>query len=296
MQPEAPLLDVGSTEAMGVDRKTRVLSRVRPGSKVIEIGGSYSPMAPRSAGFDTFTLDHAPHDELVDYYRKFGVPTDTIEPVDFVCTDGNFDAAVPPEHLGTFDVCISSHNLEHYPNPIRSLQAISRLLTPDGVASFAIPDRRGCFDFFRPLTTAGSWLESYLTGATRHRLQTIFDMEAYVVALDGVPTWHQTLPLQSFSFAGKSLQQSYEEIRSLGPQYRDAHNSVFTPSSFQLLIREIQALGLVDLFPVKIDSNSEVEFYVDLVRRPCTAITPEQRMTLLKRLAREQVQGWERVT
>jgi hypothetical protein len=94
-------------------------------SKILEIGGSYNPIAPRPQGHNTFTLDFANKEYLVRHFFEQGVSAEKIEHVDFVCSDGDFETAVGAEHRGTFDVALSSHNIEHYQNPIRMLRAVS---------------------------------------------------------------------------------------------------------------------------------------------------------------------------
>src|SRR5271163_3563118 len=110
------LLSVRSLPASGKDRWMRLKAAIEDDSKILEIGGSYNPIAPRSRGYNTYTLDYATKEYLIRQYTGHDVNTGNIERVDFVCPDGDFEAAVGAEHYGTFDVILSSHNIEHYQN------------------------------------------------------------------------------------------------------------------------------------------------------------------------------------
>jgi hypothetical protein len=56
---------------------------------ILELGASYSPIAPKSDGWNVTVVDHASQAELVDKYGALGIKdVDRIEPVDFVCGCG----------------------------------------------------------------------------------------------------------------------------------------------------------------------------------------------------------------
>ena len=73
---------------------------------------------------------------------------------------------------------ISSHNFEHSPNPIRFLQGCGKVLKPGGVLSMALPDKRACFDYFRPHTTLGQWLEAFFAERERPTPAQVFDQDS----------------------------------------------------------------------------------------------------------------------
>ena len=138
------------------DRQAFLLAGLDRSARLIAIGPSYNPIAPKSAGWDTRTLDHATRASLVEKYRGHrGVDVDRIEDVDFVWTGGSIVDAVPSDLHGTFDAFIASHVIEHTTDLVGFLDAAATLLTPSGVVVLAVPDKRYCFDYFRPLTTTG---------------------------------------------------------------------------------------------------------------------------------------------
>jgi SAM-dependent methyltransferase len=293
MEESASVLPLPATYG---DRIGRLRANICSESKVLEIGGSYNPVAPRRAGYNTFTVDHATRDELLTKYKdNKGVVE--IETVDFVCWDGNLDSVVGSEHHGTFDVCVASHVIEHQPNPVRLLRNVEMLLTPTGVFTLAIPDKRCCFDFFRPLTNTAHWLEAYERAMRVHSPVGRFEFEAYTVGHDGVVAWNPG-QLNRFHFASSGLAQAYEALKQAGKaegsEYHDIHAWTFVPSSFALIILELHALGVTGFVPTRLHTGGW-EFFVDLRKEARTGINDENRLTLLKRIAREQMEGLSQI-
>ena len=127
----------------GTSRAEKLLGPIDRSARIIEIGPSHNPIAPKSAGWDTRTLDHATQASLVEKYRGHpGVDVDRIEEVDFVWTGGSMLDAVPSNLHGTFDAFIASHVIEHTTDLVGFLDATAALLTPAGVA---VPDKRCSF-------------------------------------------------------------------------------------------------------------------------------------------------------
>ncbi|MGO8973336.1 MAG: methyltransferase domain-containing protein [Steroidobacteraceae bacterium] len=277
-------------------RVGRLRAHIRPECKILEIGASYKPVAPRSAGYNTFTVDHASREELLAKYAVH-VKDPQIEHVDFVCHDGNLAKVIGVEHHGTFDICIASHVIEHMVNPITLLQNVEKLLRPAGVFTMAIPDKRGCFDFFRSLTGTGDWLDAFERNAHLHSRLHRFDFEAYTVGHNGVIGWNPG-PLSHFQFSSKGLKQAWEIMKAVGEgktgDYYDIHAWTFVPSSFALIIFELHALNLIQFAPTDLHTAGW-EFFVDLRKDDRPAISDYDRMKLLKRIAREQAQGFNQL-
>jgi len=76
---------------------------------------------------------------------------------------------------GTFDAFIASHVIEHTTDLIGFLDTAETLLCPSGIVILAIPDKRYCFDYFRPLTTTGEVLCASASRRSRHTRRIIFD-------------------------------------------------------------------------------------------------------------------------
>jgi SAM-dependent methyltransferase len=268
-----------------LDRVTRLLGTASRSLQILEIGPSYSPIAPKSGGWRTHVVDHSPRNKLQTKYANAGVDVDLIEEVDTVWQDGPLHDAVPPALLGRVDLIIASHVLEHIPNLIGFLRSASQLLTPGGRLSVALPDRRYCFDCFRPWTTTGELLEAYHRDRHRHSLGTAFDHLAYSAATDGQIAWGPRpvkAPdlLDPFAAAVDTVASYSDEADQ---PYKDYHAWQFAPAGFRLIILELAALGLSDWLVKKLDGPENFEFFAILGRGASedTATLQVQRQRLL---------------
>ena len=171
-----------------------------------------------------------PRDALVEKYRSDpSVDVSRIEDVDVVWDGGPLDEALPTTWRGTFDAFIGSHVLEHIPDPIGLLQSLERILKPSGVVSLVIPDKRFCFDFFKPISTTGELLAAHERRATRHARKTLFDHVAYSVTSAGTICWGRR-PVTELAFF-HSLADAKLQLETYGSSeddpYVDLHALVF---------------------------------------------------------------------
>ena len=250
-----------------LDRSAKILCEIDRSAKILEVGPSYSPVVPKSAGWRSFSVDHSDAEELRRIYTGHGVDVSRIEDVDFVWANGPMDAAIPAEHLGTFDACIASHVIEHMPDLVGFFASVSRLLTERGVVSLVVPDKRFCFDYFKPLSTTGDALEAHAERRTRHKRKSAFENAAYNVrSSDGI-AWGQQ-PLGTLSFSGTPLPAAFQAFErhqeSAESPYADLHSWYFTPSSFALVVTELGYLGLVDFSVGTRHGTEGCEFFVTL--------------------------------
>jgi hypothetical protein len=178
---------------------------------------------------------------------------------------------------GTFDYVVSSHNFEHLPNPIRFLNGCTDVLKPGGMLSMAIPDHRVCFDYFRPITRLSDWIQSFYYDEQKPTLAHVFEgRAAFAHYVNGTQKRHDFLPTTPPETVGCDVDLAEEwnfwasRFKKQGlrngdgdDEYFDTHCSVFTPSSFELLVRDCGFLGLTSLSVV--DPSSEgFEFHAHL--------------------------------
>jgi hypothetical protein len=272
------------------DRATLLLSGLSRDGRLIEIGPSYNPLAAKSAGWLTTVVDHADRGALVAKYANDpSVDAGRIEDVDIVWADGPLHEAFPADQLGTFEALIASHVLEHLPDPIGFLKAAEALVdSRAGSLRLALPDRRLCFDVFRPVSTTGRVLAAHQGGATRHGYAELFDHVAYLARLDGRAAWGVE-PLTGLSL-DHTIEQAYRHAEHGSKpemRYVDCHAWQFTPASFELLILELAALGMIDWRIDWIKPQPAVEFLVSLSRPRLDINAAElqmRRCELLKRM------------
>ena len=277
------------------ERNARLLGGLSKDDALIEIGPSFAPVAPKRDGWRTVVVDHASRDELVAKYTGHPhVDPAQIEEVDRIWTGGPLDALFPAAEHGTYRALLASHVIEHIPDPISFFALTARLLHPtEGVLSLAVPDKRWCFDLLKPPSTTGQVLAAHRARATRHAPAALFDHVAYYAEDAGRPSWGRE-PLPGLRLmASLELAKANFDAWSDAPDspYIDCHAWHFTPASFELLILELGALGLVDWHVDWIAPQPAVEFLVHLRRGVRRFASPEareaERLALLRRMLLE---------
>lgn len=224
-------------------RQDNLLYFADTAGKGLEVGPSFSPIAPKSRGYDVEVVDHATADQLRAKYRGRGVDLDAIEEVDHVWAGSPLTDLLGDQPR--YDYIIASHLVEHLPNLIGFLADCERLLRPNGVLTLAIPDFRACFDVLRGPSTTGDLLQAHHERRSQHTIGAVFDHFATTVRRDGQPSW----PLNAegalkFAHGFNGARRMLERART-SPDYIDVHAWRFTPSSFRLLMHDLRALDLV---------------------------------------------------
>jgi SAM-dependent methyltransferase len=270
-------------------RVRSLLSGLTQDMRLVEIGPSHNPAAPKRDGWNTVVVDYADADTLRQHYKN--VAWQRIEPVDVVWSEGALVDAFDPSSVGTFDAIISSHSLEHIPDAIRFLVSCEQLIRPGGKVRLALPDKRCCFDFFRAPSTTGDMLAAYARRAIVHNKATSFNEVAYAVKNNGRGSWpigHTVENLEfihPLKFANSIMQRATDGTS--GPYY-DFHAWQFTPSSFSLIILELWYLGYIGLEITDITETLAQEFFVTLHRAPervwDDANVQQERLSLLRKI------------
>ncbi len=162
-----------------MERLLELRKHITKEQRGIEVAPYHNPIAPRRLGFGSVVIDVFDTDDLRRRAEADqNIPRDHlpfIETVDIVGSATEL-ANLVEARFGNerFDYIVSSHNIEHLPNPIRFLQACEKVLRPGGVLTMAIPDRRYCFDFYRPVTELSEWLDAFHENRTQPTLAQVF--------------------------------------------------------------------------------------------------------------------------
>jgi SAM-dependent methyltransferase len=254
------------------------LKHIAKWQKGIEIGPWFAPLAAKSEGynclafdvFDTETLKKsAERDPLIDNSR-----ISSIETVDIVGSSTEiYDVIAARGELSTFDYIISSHNFEHLPNPIKFLRGCEKVLKVGGYLSMAVPDKRACFDYFRPASTLGSWLEAYTNNSIRPTAAQGFEQGSFNCKYSDVDEERSSFPLTKdpgkikLQVDLKNSFDTYINRKASEEQiYCDTHCWTFTPSSFYSILLDTMFLKLIQFDVEEITENNGNEFYVHLRR------------------------------
>jgi hypothetical protein len=193
------------------------------------------------------------------------------------------------EQYGTFDAFLASHVIEHTTDVVSFLVSAQTLVGERGRVILAVPDKRKCFDLFRPFSSTGDAIVAHREKRVRHTAKVHFDFAAYQVLKHGDPGWSiDDVTAQQFNVPFVDTIRFLD--RADAPDYVDAHQWVFTPASFELMVLELSALGFVDLRVEDCREAAGTEFYAWL-RKGAERFAPDQlqnrRLALMNRIVVE---------
>ena len=268
----APLLIVCCVEGRIHDdeRKKLFLLSLGKDSKILELGPSFNPLAPKTIFPGTEIVDHLPTEELIEKYKEHGVDTSKIEHVDYVYRGGSLYTLINKESY--YDFILSSHVIEHTTNFIEHLQDCAKLLKKNGgVLRMAVPDKRGMFDLLREKTSLQGVINRYYDTnfTTVHSPGAVVDYHMKVCNLDDRIAWSREESTDAISDRLKFLGQKATRAQlqaTLRRTFSDVHEWVFSPISFKLLCNDLKELGFIDLGVSKLVESPHYahEFYVEL--------------------------------
>lgn len=256
----------------------------------LEIGPSHNPVASKREGYRVKVLDHLDQRGLIEKYKDDpGVDTSRIEEVDFVWRGEPFSELI--DRGERFSWIIASHVVEHVPDLIRFLNECDAVMEPGGVLTLAVPDKRFCFDRFRPLSSLGLVVDAHLSDSTRPSPGTVFDFYLNYARRNGRDGWNAgDLGRLQFAF---DFRKSMEMMSlSRDGNYVDVHQWCFTPSSFRLLIDDLYRMGMTQLREVEFLEQDGFEFFVWLSR--AGSGSGLDRGELLRRIDKEAIDGVSR--
>lgn len=282
------------------DFRGRSLLLARPGARVLEIGAGYSPLFRKADGHDVRIIDHLPTAELIEKYRKLGVDTSRIEQVDYVSRGESI-----PELVGgaRFDIVFASHMVEHAPDFAGFVNGALDVLEEGGAVILLVPDKRYCFDVFQPLTDTAKVLADALSKPRRHSFESLYREEMQALAEQTGERRLAWWPgrVEDFHLMRSDPQARLASARAqaAGTEYVDAHANFFTPASFNLIIDELNFLGVLPAQLSLLTRARGCEFMALLTRAPLGRMAREEflavKRQLAKRAMREQLEALREV-
>ena len=249
----------------------------------VEIGPSHSPIAPKRLGFRVTTIDTLSKEGLLEKYKNHDVKLENIEDVDFIWRGESYPSLIGEQKA--FGWILASHVIEHMPDVIAFLKDCEELLSDTGVLSLAVPDKRFCFDYFRPISGIARILDSHHARAITHTPGSIVEFMLNAVSKGGQIAWSSS-QIGDFKFLCDlpSVRAHFDQALN-APVNLDVHAWCFTPASFRLLIHDLNLLGLTTLQPIQFFPTEGHEFFVALQK---TRNAPhENRLKLLQDMVAE---------
>ncbi|MFN4058166.1 MAG: methyltransferase domain-containing protein [Roseinatronobacter sp.] len=266
-------------------RIKRILKHADLTQKGIEVAPYYKPLVSK-AKHDVLIIDVFETDELRRRAEADPLIEDTsrIEPVDLVGDASDIERLVTDAgHAGQIAYIVSSHNFEHLPNPIKFLRGCSAILKPGGVVSMAVPDGRACFDFYRMPTRLSDWLAAYHEDRRQPSAETLFDalslQSMYLKRGKLRPACGIGRDSPRRFIANHKLAETYDlykQVKADPGGYRDAHCSVFFPETVELMLRDLNFLGLLDLEIIEVSKSKGHEFIIHLRKPKTPSSEPEK--------------------
>ncbi|MGE5096462.1 MAG: class I SAM-dependent methyltransferase [Betaproteobacteria bacterium] len=245
-------------------RRENALRHVARDGHGVEIGPSHNPIAPKRDGFKVHVIDHATRAELRHKYATEPVALDNIEEVDFVWRGERYAELTGRPHF--YDWVIASHVIEHSPDLIAFLEDCDSLLKDGGVLSLVVPDKRYCFDRFRPLTGLARIIDAHLAANKLHSQGSVAEYFMNVVSKGGRGAWDAgSAGEYRFYHTDKDAIEGMRLVRE-DKAYLDIHNWCFVPHSFRLAIEDLHTLGFTKLREVDFIPTQGFEFFMTLGR------------------------------
>lgn len=246
-------------------RQQKILKHVSKDGYGIEIGPCHHAIAPKREGYKVHVIDHASRNQLQEKYAGQGLPLENIEEVDFVWNGQPYAELTGKSKF--YDWIIASHVIEHTPDLIGFLNDCDSIMKDDAIISLVIPDKRYCFDHFRPVSGLSKIIDSHLTPQKSHTVGTVAEYFLNVVSNDGQIAWEPGFrgdyePIHTIEEAIQNMSAADD-----GNEYIDVHAWCFTPHYFRLIIRDLHSLGLIPFKEVDFAPTSGCEFYVTLGRK-----------------------------
>jgi predicted SAM-dependent methyltransferase len=247
-----------------MDRKEKILKHIDKNGYGIEIGPSYNPVAPKSAGYKVHIIDHMNRKQLIEKYKGHDVNTKRIENVDFVWRGENYQELTRKTKY--YDWIIASHVIEHTPDLIGFLNDCDSILKNVGVLSLVVPDKRYCFDHYRPITNISKIIDNHLNKCTNHTAGSVAEYFLNVVSKSGNISWDaSTNGEYKFIHSRENALQGMKTVIN-DNAYLDIHAWCFVPHSFRLIVYDLFCLGLTSLKEVCFLQTEGFEFFVTLGR------------------------------
>jgi hypothetical protein len=242
-----------------INNRSDFINIIDKNLNILEIGPLCFPT------FDTSkknikTLDYFTTEELKENYKNDpNVIIDNIVNIDYPVKNLPYDKVIHEK----FDICFSSHNIEHTCCMVTFLNNISSILNNNGYFFLAIPDHRYCFDRFRNPTNILEVLEKFYNKTTKTSAISILEGRYYTTHNNSNSHWNDFSKNYQNIFNDMNSKDNFnasktdqiinniDDIKNIielsKNTYIDAHTWKLTPKIFQNIIYILNKLNIIDL-------------------------------------------------
>ncbi len=248
-----------------MNREEKVLRMIDKKKIGLEIGPSHNPLAPKKDGFNVHIIDHMNREQLIEKYTGHNVNLNNIEEVDYIWSGESYAQLTGKSNY--YNWAIASHLIEHTPDLISFLKQCEEVLKEDGILSLVIPDIRYHFDYFRPITGISKVIDAYYDKKTIHSAGTTVEYHLNCTTRGSQIAWEE-------GFKGEfsllyTCKDAYNQMQRViqKKEYLDLHAWSFTPTSFRVLIQDLNDLGFISFREVCFFPSAGCEFYITLGKK-----------------------------
>jgi hypothetical protein len=238
-----------------------IIKLINPKTSV-EIGALHCSLLKVAGINNVKIIDYFTTDELKENYKDhLNINTNNIVNVDYAVKNIKIYSDIISER---FDICFSSHNIEHMPCMITYLNNVSSILHKDAYFFLLIPDYRYCFDRYKNPSTIFDILYKYYNKAEMPCCLNILDSRFNGTINDTTIHWDDTNILlnqngyydhinKKNKFYESKKNEIIDNINYIkdiilnNKEYIDSHCWKFTPESFSFIMDILYKIKLTDL-------------------------------------------------
>lgn len=240
--------------------RNKMMNKVNRDGKVLEIGALHNPLFKKN-DYDVYYADILSTNELKERFSYFRPELiERIVSVDYVLKDSYYDTFKGTDMK--FDYIVSSHVLEHMPNPIDYLFDITTILNENGKVCLLLPDKEFTFDHYRENSSIADWFDVYKRGEENNIPRLFLDAELCKVnENDYIKYWNKTFSKYPNHDISTVLEKYDDFINDFDNSNYDGHYWVFTDRSFLGILANLIRLNIlpykvVSFFPTAVNDNT----------------------------------------
>ena len=232
--------------------------------RALEIGPLFNPKLDFNLP-NVKSLDHLSLDDLRKKYADDpNVDIDRIVKTDYIWGGEPYSELIAYK----FKYIVACHVIEHSPDLISFLNNLSEILSRNGYIFLSIPDKRYCFDHFRPETTLDEVLFAH---ENKHVKPTISNIkEHYSTLTHNFPVRHWAGDHGETSEYSKSKLYIENKIKQSHNSYVDTHVWKFKPANFEEIMSYLYRKSLINLRVIRLypTLHNTFEFFCILKKNP----------------------------